>query len=219
MRVCFLGTSHAAMHLAQAAASKGFVLVSLDNRPDLVFVSEDTPTEPDGTRRIEGIRALVEKARATNLPLVITSQVPPGFTRAYAGIHVYHQAETLRIRDAVHRARHPEMMIVGMFDPAIRIVEPYWAYLRAFDCPVLTMSYESAEFAKIAINACLASQVETTNRLAAAAEKCGATWADVRRALEHDSRIGPQAYLAPGCWQDSVHLLRDVVTLKTLEAA
>ncbi|MCR4300700.1 MAG: hypothetical protein NUV51_03745 [Sulfuricaulis sp.] len=214
MKVCFLGTSHAAQHLSRAAVEKGFELVELNENPSLVFVSEDTPTNANGVRDLDVIRSFFFKAKSgLPVPLILTSQVPPGFTRSLRIPGLYHQAETLRIKDAEERARHPEMMIVGCADPAAPLPLAYSAYLRAFDCPILTMSYESAEFAKCAINAFLISQVETTNMLARLAEKCGAQWGDVTRALHLDSRIGMQAYLTPGCWQDSRHLLRDYVTL------
>ena len=218
MKITFLGTSHAACHLSAAAAERGFELVGIHANPALVFVSEDCPTDAHGTRDLEPIDALVLRAMATApawSPLVITSQVPPGFTRKYGGkFGVFHQAETLRIKDAAHRASHPEMFIVGCADTEKPLPHAYAMYLSAFDCPVLRMSYESAEFAKCAINAFLISQVETTNMLARLAEKCGADWASVREALQHDSRIGQQAYLEPGRWQDSRHLLRDFATLR-----
>ena len=78
------------------------------------------------------------------------------------------------------------------------------------------MSWEDAEFAKIAINMFLASQVDTTNRLAAAAAKVSADWGKIAVVLAHDQRIGPHAYLTPGRWQDSLHLLRDAVTLEEI---
>ena len=50
------------------------------------------------------------------------------------------------------------------------------------------------------------------------AAKVGAKWERVAEALRCDSRIGPHAYLTPGRWQDSRHLLRDHVTLEELLA-
>ena len=70
---------------------------------------------------------------------------------------------------------------------------------------------------KIAVNMMLAAQVDTTTSLAKACKKVGANWASVSDVLMHDSRIGPRAYLTPGRWQDSKHLLRDWVTLQSLK--
>src|SRR5690242_13947601 len=121
MKVAFLGTSHAAQHLASAAMAKGFGLAEPE-QADLVFVSEDTPTDAGGERDLHAIRSLVWaglERRKDGVPLVITSAVPPGFTRHIAAEErdVLHQAETLRIKDAEKRALFPEMIIVGTEDP------------------------------------------------------------------------------------------------------
>lgn len=226
MKIAFLGTSHAAQHLSAAAAQKGFKLC-LPEAADVIFVSEDTPTNEAGERHLEPIIALVWEAinRSENAtPIVLTSAVPPGFTRGLRVPGIWHQAETLRIRDAEERAARPEMLIVGGPDPAppfLRSFEglpaAYVTYLRAFRCPVLRMTWEEAEFAKVAINAFLATQVDTTNMLAAAAARVGANWSRVSEALALDSRIGPKAYLSPGDWRRSRHLLRDHVTLQRIQ--
>lgn len=215
MRLCFLGTSHAAVHLRYAAAVKGFEITG-PSAAELVFVSEDSPTDATGRRHMAPIVDLVRQAEALGVPIVLTSQCEPGFTRRFGIARLYHQAETLRIRDAVARALAPEMLIVGCREPAAALPPCYRAYLAAFGCPVLTMTWEEAEFAKIAINVTLAAQVENTNRLAAAAVKVGARWPAIAEVLRHDSRIGPRSYLEPGRWQDSLHLLRDHVTLESL---
>jgi UDPglucose 6-dehydrogenase len=224
MRVCFLGTSHAARHLSAAAKEKGFELCGIDDDPALVFVSEDVPTDANGVRDMRVISgllgaALVETRSLTSRrspPIIITSQVEPGFTRDIGDLLLFHQAETLRIKDAAYRASHPEMFIVGCAEPDKELPPAYQEYLHAFNCPVLTMSYESAEFAKMAINAFLISQVETTNMLSRLAARCGANWKEVIRVLQNDSRIGPNAYLEPGEPLASKHLLRDYATLREI---
>jgi UDPglucose 6-dehydrogenase len=217
LKLCFLGTSHAAQHLSLAAKEKGFELVAQEES-DLVFVSEDTPTDSQGNRDLGVIRALVKRAIKTSAPIVLTSAVPPGFTRSL-GFDLWHQSETLRIKDAVERARKPEMLIVGEKEPGkgfANLPAPYVRYLLSFKCPVLRMTWEEAEFAKIAINMTLASQVENTNRLAKAAEKVGVRWEVISEVLKNDSRIGPRSYLQPGDWRESPHLLRDWRTLEAI---
>lgn len=218
MKIAFYGSSHAARHLSAAALEKGFELAwpEWPRGADLCFVSEDTPTDEHGERNLAPIRRLVEMAaEECAAPMVLTSAVPPGFTRAL-NFDLIHQAETLRMRDAEERARRPEMIIVGVKDPGKALPEAYKRYLAAFDCPVLLMTWEEAEFAKVAINCFLAVQVEMTNMLAEAAAKLGARWSAIASALRHDSRIGPKAYLEPGRWQDSRHLMRDMKTLAEL---
>lgn len=213
--IYFMGTSHAAEHLRDAASSKGVKLTNEMSNAKVIFISEDTPTDENGVRNLAPILELVRIAAKTNAQLVITSQVPPGFTRSLGLKNVYHQAETLRIKDAMERALKPEYIAVG---GPFGICREYAEYLIAFHCPVLRMSWEEAEFSKIAVNMMLAAQVDYTNRLSKIAESAGADWANVAKALHLDSRIGPNAYLVPGRWQDSKHLLRDHVTLLELEA-
>jgi len=213
----FIGDSYAAVTLKEAARRRGLPLTDDMACTDLVFVSQDTPTDKDGNRNINLIEDLIRSV-PTNMPLVITSQVPPGFCdriRLWRVAHyTYHQAETLRTTgDGAERAMYPEMFIVGMENRYGELPLAYRDYLEAFDCPVLRMTLRDAEFAKIAINMTLASQVDNANRLHAAADKLGADWGRVSNALRHDSRIGKYCYLTPGDWRKSPHLLRDHVTL------
>ena len=214
MRVCFLGGTHAAFTMAEAARRRGHVVVENPDGCRVVFISMDTPTLADGTRALEPIRNLVRNVLATpRYQVVLTSQVPPGFTRSFDDTRLYHQAETLRMEDAPQRAMFPEMFIVGRPVP-LPLSGPYLDYLESFDVPILCGSYEDAEFAKIAINMTLASQVDNANRLSTAARHFGADWKNVMRVLQHDSRIGRYAYLTPGDWMKSKHLLRDYRTLE-----
>ena len=222
VKLAFYGSSFAARHLRADAIARGFTVV--DGGADVAFVCEDAPTNADGKRDATTINAFLEDAiqECLGSAVVVTSQVEPGFMRRLS-THLrcigplYHQAETLRVKDARERARNPEMIVIGCADPTDALPPAYEAYVRSFGCPVLTMSYEEAEFAKIAINCTLAVQVDCANRLSAAASKVGASWEVIANVLRHDSRIGPRAYLTPGRWQDSPHLLRDDYTLRRIE--
>ncbi len=211
--IYFIGTSHAAIHLRDAAVKRGNIIAPFIDEASVIFVSEDTKTDEFGNRDVSEIRDLVEAALLYKTQVVITSQVPPGFTRSFNESSLVHQAETLRILDAEKRAEFPEQIIVGA---EMRISVPYLGYLKSFGCMINFMGWEDAEFAKIAINMFLASQVDTTNMLSEAAAKVGANWVNVATALKYDKRIGPEAYLTPGRWQDSLHLLRDHVTLEAI---
>ena len=211
--ICFVGTSHAAVHLRNAAKQKGLEICYDTSKASVIFISEDTPTDSKGNRNLDPIRKLVDNVSKTGAQLVLTSQVPPGFTRSLGIENIYHQAETLRIKDAEERALKPDYIAVG---GPIGICRQYSEYLVAFHCPILRMTWEEAEFSKIAVNMTLASQVDNTNRLAAAAAKVGADWTNVAKALKLDGRIGPSAYLTPGRWQDSKHLMRDFITLEEI---
>lgn len=216
--ICFIGTSHAPRTLSVAAVINGYAITTDPWYASLVFISEDTPTSITGERDVSGIREMVERTyEKTKAPIVLTSQVPPGFTRSL-GLPIFCMAETLRIKDAMDRAVNPEQFILGVPDPdnhaiPIELVEYMYGHAKA---RVHIVSYEEAEFSKIAINMFLAAQVDTTNKLAAAADKVGARWEPIARVLATDKRIGPHAYLTPGRWQDSSHLLRDYYTLEEI---
>ena len=196
---------------------KGLPVTADPESADVIFISEDTPTDEKGVRDLAPILALIDKAKTTGAVLVLTSQVPPGFTRSL-NLNIYHQAETLRIKDAIHRALYPDYIVIGCTAHISYslLPEAYRKYLDVFKCPKFTVTYEDAEFSKIAVNMTLASQVENTNRLSEAAKKCGASWWHVAEVLKKDKRIGPDSYLTPGRWQDSTHLMRDFVTLEEI---
>jgi UDPglucose 6-dehydrogenase len=208
--IYFAGSSFAARHLKRAAMRRLLKVTDELAKADLVFVSEDTPTDEHGNRALGHIEQWLANT-PTTAPLVLTSQVPPGFCRAH-NIE-FHMAETLRVKDAAERAYKPEQIILGSKDPNKRLPKPLRIYLKAFECPVHRVSLETAETAKIAINMALAAQVDYANRLSAYAERVGANWLHITRILQLDKRIGKYAYLDPGVWQQSRHLLRDWKTV------
>lgn len=209
----FLGDSYAAKTLAEAARRRGLTITKA-YEADVIFISQDTKTDASGKRDMLNINLLLAQAKEYQKPLVLTSQVEPGFCRSLGLPFLYHQAETLRIEDGMQRAIFPEQIIVGDgWSGKIAPAPEYQEYLDAFDCPVHHVSWEEAEFSKLAINYFLAMQVQTTNELAKRAVLVGANWRKIANILRHDQRIGKYAYLTPGRWQDSIHLLRDYVTL------
>ena len=205
-----VGDSHAPEIFRQAARHVGLPLCSL-GEADLVIIAQDCPTNPDGSRDLTQINQLVYLTlRATQAVVVLTTQVPPGFTRKWARPNLYHQAETLRIKDALERAITPEQHIIGCLNPSDPLPLPYWRWIERFPAPVHRMSYEEAEFCKIAINVNLAHQVTLANVMAEKAAQLGCDWNVIRKVLNCDHRIGK--YTEPGDWRQSPHLLRDYVT-------
>lgn len=184
----------------------------------LVYVAPDVPTDESGASDLAPIRALievVEDALAPDALLVVLSQVPPGFTRQLRrpAARCFYQVETLIFGRAVERALRPERLIVGCADPTVPLPGPLADFLAAFGCPVLPMRYESAEMAKISINACLVATISAANTLAELCEEIGADWAEIVPALRLDRRIGPHAYLAPGLGIAGGNLERDLATV------
>ena len=185
---------------------------------DIVYISTDVPTNNLGESDLSPIYDMINVATSvmcSRALLVILCQVPPGFTRAvkWPLKQLYYQVETLIFGRAVERARYPERHILGCADPSKMVNEKLYNYLKAFDCPILPMRYESAELAKISINMCLVAMISTANTLAEICENIGADWSEIVPALRLDKRIGKYSYLTPGLGISGGNLERDMTTV------
>lgn len=184
---------------------------------DVIYISEDVSTNEMGesdlarnTVMIESVLKIIKESQI----LVILNQVPPGFTRSFQTKHrkTYYQVETLIFGKAMKRALYPERIIIGKENDA-EILSPFDSVLRAFNCPIIEMSFESAEFSKIAINTYLTATVSLTNALAESAMELNVDWWKVKEALILDKRIGEFAYLNPGLGISGGNLERDLQTI------
>lgn len=188
---------------------------------DIVYISQDVPTDDFGKSDLSGVETLIDLAAqkvSKEARIVILCQVPPGFSRRMKKYHsrISYQVETLVFGQAFSRAVTPERIIVGVESPEIPLDAHYAHILEQFSCPILLMDYESAEFTKISINAFLAASVTTTNALNEIAKSVGAKWDSVKQALQLDRRIGPYAYLKPGLGISGGNIERDLQTLDGL---
>jgi UDPglucose 6-dehydrogenase len=188
---------------------------------DLVYISVDVPTDDRGQSDLSPISEMIDVVSPVMKPgslLVVLCQVPPGFTRqlSFPCERLYYQVETLIFGRAVERAMYPERIIVGCADPQAPLPTSLDVYLSAFDCPVLSMRYESAELTKISINMCLVASVSVANTMAELCENVGADWNEVVPALKLDKRIGAYAYLKPGLGIAGGNLERDLTTVVQL---
>jgi UDPglucose 6-dehydrogenase len=215
MKIGFCGMTHLGQTLKKASEIRGFdIAVGYVSDIDVMFVTLDVEDHED----LDELRTYMEYAveLPTHIPVVLVSQVPPGFTRPWAKKrgNIFYQVDTIIMNRALERATLPERFIVGCEDWREPPTGPYAAFLAAFNCPVMTMSYESAELSKLAINYYLAKQIEATNKLAAVARHIGGDWDQMIPGLRLDARIGAQAYIRPG--EVNGHLTRDVRTIERL---
>ena len=189
---------------------------------DVVYIAADVPTDDEARSNLDPIRVLIDEVARNLNPsatLVVLCQVPPGFCRGLTAVpkdRLIYQVETLVFGRAVERAMHPERHIIGMADPSKDLPKHLETLLKAFDCPILKMRYESAELAKISINACLTASVSVANTLAEMCEAIGADWGEIVPALKLDRRIGPYSYLSPGLGISGGNLERDLRTLQNI---
>jgi UDPglucose 6-dehydrogenase len=188
----------------------------------VVWVTYDTPVDAEDIADVDHV---LDRVRAL-LPLLdegtvvlISSQVPVGSTarleaEAPAGISFAYSPENLRLGKALTVFLDPDRVVVGTRDEHGR--QTVSALLAPVTERIEWMSVESAEMAKHALNAFLATSVTFINEVAAVCERVGADAAEVARALKTEERIGPKAYLGPGGAFAGGTLARDVRALTAI---
>jgi UDPglucose 6-dehydrogenase len=193
----------------------------------VVWITFDTPIDEEDRAdfgfvlgRVEALYPLLEDGAI----VLISSQLPAGSTRAlesgFAEARTGHRVafayspENLRLGSAVETFTKPERIVIGVRDGRTRrALEPVFS---RFSDNLLWVSVESAEMAKHALNAFLATSVVFANEIACLCEGVGADAREVEAALRSDARIGPRAYVRAGPAFAGGTLARDVAFLSTL---
>jgi UDPglucose 6-dehydrogenase len=186
-----------------------------------VWFAEDTPLDEQDRGDAAEVRARIDALAPRLEPgslLLLSSQVPVGFTRAleqaWPRRRIAYVAENLRLGRALETFLRPAQVVAGVRRAADRAAfAPLFASLG---WSVEWLSVESAEMAKHALNAFLATSAAFANELARLCEAEGADAKQVERALRGDARVGSQAYLAPGAPVSGGTLARDLRYLAEL---
>jgi len=202
---------------------------SLLKKSNIVFISKDTSIKENGESSTKKLDQLIYKALPylkNRVVLVLMSQVPLGYCRGLEnrirekrnGLNftLFHWVDTIIMTNAIDRFLNPERIILGASSPIKKLPTKFTNKLTKFKCPIITMSFESAEVTKAAINLYLATSVAFANTLGDYCEAFGANINEIIPALQTDKRIGPFAYLRPGLRISGGHLERDLVMLKKL---
>jgi len=218
MLVGFSGMSHLGQTLREASHLRGFKTTVTDLEDcNLVFVTQDVEDHDDLKQVDWHMRHCLELP--AHVTVVIASQVPPGYTSRWwkeltsKNPRLFYQVDTIIMNAALRRATFPERFVVGCANPYNDLPWAYMEYLLTFGCPIVKMTYESAELTKLAINYYLSKQIEATNELARVADRVGASWHDMIEGIKLDARMG--AYLVPGDPRGG-HLARDVKTIEKM---
>jgi UDPglucose 6-dehydrogenase len=170
---------------------------------DVIFVALPTPSAPDGSADLSAIGGLLAEI-ATHLPdgvvLVFKSTVPVGTvakTQRELGdrVHVASNPEFLREGSAVSDFLHPDRIVIGVADTDAG--EKLRKLYGAIEAPLVMTDPASAELAKYAANAYLATRVTFGNAIANLCEAVGADVKDVLDGIGHDHRIG-RHFMRPG---------------------
>ncbi len=185
----------------------------------VVWVTYDTPIDDEDRADVEFVVSRVESL-FEHIPheslVVVSSQLPVGSIRRLetrAGVPVVCLPENLRLGNALEAFLHPERIVVGVRSEDQRTIIS--ELLEGLHARIEWMSVESAEMAKHALNAFLATSVAFINEIGVVCEAVGADAHDVARALKSDPRIGPRAYLSPGSAFAGGTLARDVEFLRS----
>ena len=188
---------------------------------NIIYISQDVTTDSLGNSKLINVTKYINKALKflnKNACLVILCQVPPGFTRKikWPQRQLFYQVETLIFGNSIKRASFPERIIIGTHSLALNKKSNLSILLNSFKCPIIPMSYESAELCKISINMLLIANVTTANILSELCEKIGANWSQIVPALRLDKRIGKYAYINTGLGLSGGNLERDLTSLSKL---
>ncbi len=206
LRTCTLNFSHELTAIREA---------------EVVWLTIDTPVREDDSADVSVVLETATEIVSEMSPsavLVISSQLPLGTSRRIwhqirtdrpgTSIEVAYSPENLRLGSALNSFRNARRFVVGGSAPSAVI-----AVQQAFEplgVDVLTMSLESAELSKHALNTFLAMSVAFANEIGRLAEASHADAWEVAAALKSDPRIGQRSYLTPGGPIAGGTLARDV---------
>lgn len=191
------------------------------------FLCVDTPPLPSGEPDLSQVFGAATDAapllRAGGI-LVTRSTVPVGTgdrlssrlaAAGRADVRVVHAPEFLREGRAWEDFREPDRLVFGGDGEAAERVADLFDGIA---CPVFVTDRRTAELAKYAANAFLATTISFANEMA---DLCAAVEVDsatVFQVLKADRRVGPHAYLTPGLGFGGHCLPKDTAALEHLAA-
>jgi UDPglucose 6-dehydrogenase len=195
---------------AESRLSFATTLPKAVRRAQIVFIAVGTPQGEDGSADLQHVLGVArEIAQAMNGYKVIVdkSTVPVGTSARVRDVirrHTTHpfsvvsNPEFLKEGAAIDDFMRPDRVVIGVEDPraAELMTELYRPFTRT-GAPIMVMDCASAELAKYASNAMLATRISFMNEIANVCELLGADVDHVRRAVGSDKRIGP-SFLFPG---------------------
>jgi UDPglucose 6-dehydrogenase len=176
----------------------------------VIFIAVGTPQGEDGSADLKYVlKVASDVADAMNGYKVIVdkSTVPVGTSekvRAVVAARTKHpfsvvsNPEFLKQGAAIEDFMKPDRVVIGAEDERAKAVmlELYEPFTRT-GAPIMVMDCASAELAKYAANAMLATRISFMNEVANVCELVGADVDHVRRAIGSDRRIGT-SFLFPG---------------------
>jgi UDPglucose 6-dehydrogenase len=196
---------------------------------EFVFLSLDTPVGEDDRpvlQRVFDLARRIGRGLSGDVVLCVTAQVPVGTTeeltrlvaaesgRRCDGAYV---PEFLRLGTALDSFRNADRFVVGAENAGV--AERVANLFRPLDRPIVVTDVRTAELAKHAANAFLATSISFANELSDVAQAVGADYRTAAEILRLDPRIGAKAFLEAGPGFAGGTLGREVRTLQSLGAA
>lgn len=192
---------------------------ALATRPEVVMIAVQTEF---GAAMVEEAAREVGRRLRSNATVILRSTAPLGTTRRVAEIvaHERGAGATVRVASnpeflvegkAFEAFMRPDRIVVGVEDDdTASLMRRLYA---AIDAPLIITGIATAELAKYAANAYLATQISFINEMSDLAAAAGADIADVSRIIKLDSRVGDRAYLNAGIGFGGSCLPKDLRTL------
>jgi UDPglucose 6-dehydrogenase len=199
-------------------------------RAEIVFIAVGTPQGEDGSADLTHVLQVArEVARAMNGYKVVAdkSTVPVGTSEKVREVisqetdhpfSVVSNPEFLKQGAAIEDFMKPDRVVIGSEDArATEIMLELYAPFTRTGAPIMVMDCASAELAKYAANAMLATRISFMNEVANVCELVGADVDHVRKAIGSDRRIGT-SFLFPGCGYGGSCFPKDVKAMMRFAA-
>jgi UDPglucose 6-dehydrogenase len=177
---------------------------------DVHFICTGTPQQPGSGRadlgQVHGAVDALAPLLSRRCLIVGKSTVPVGTARQLAAqvamecdqAEVAWNPEFLREGSAVADTLSPDRIVAGVMTPrAEQVLRQVYAGPLADDVPFFVTDLETAELAKVAANAFLATKISFINALAEVCETAGGDIRELAEILGADPRIG-KPFLRPG---------------------
>ena len=200
------------------------------NDVEAVFSAVGTPPDDDGSADLTAVKAVARtfgRHIDRQAILVTKSTVPVGTSEIIRdiineeldrrGVNVDFELasnpEFLKEGAAIKDFMSPDRVVIGVDGPRSReVMERLYRPFLLQNFRVMFMDIPSAEMAKYAANAMLATRISFINDIANLCELTGADVSQVRRAIGADTRIGNK-FLYPGCGYGGSCFPKDVQAL------
>ncbi|MFC5447348.1 UDP-glucose dehydrogenase family protein [Paenibacillus aestuarii] len=184
-------------------------LIESVGHSQFIFIAVGTPPAEDGSADLTYVMNAVRQIGASlnHYAVIITkSTVPIGSSEMIRGViraelerrgmsdltfDIVSNPEFLREGAAVGDFLHPNRIVVGTDNErALQYMKELYLPLTSLGYPLIQMDIASAELAKYASNAMLATRISFMNEMAGICESVGADIERVRQGMELDHRIG-----------------------------